>query len=555
MVLFAIIAFASCEKDGDKLYLSPLEDTDLIATSQNVRLSSDQAKQVVLSFAWTGQSLTVNDPNYSVPNILTTTMLVSTSEDLTNAIESHETSTSKAYTTQELNTLTKNLGLDPDVATPLYFCVKYAVSQNTAPVYSNVVEVNITPYFIDMRYANLLDANQDDMDKTFFSENEDGIYKGFMGAAAWSNYYLKEGDGTLWGNVGEGGKEFFLSSDDTDGARWNMWYPGMTGCYYSTVNTGKQVWSTIYIPTLTISGDLEGEMTYDRPNNRWIYIFSTDKSGLSVTIKGTGKEYNTLTACDDELAEDKNVGFSGDSQNLEFGENALEIYVQVTESGEQTLVLDLNAADAFTLYTESGATAPEEVSWALWISGQDDGFEGGSWNFDSYLRLYNEDSKAYSGVFNINSQWGYKFYTEPDWGANILGKDEGNSESGSLKEWGDNIDAPEPGIYMVNASLSAMNYQTYKIEEVTVEGLNDNWGISYPMTETETPGVYTMTAEINNGCGWGFQFLINWNWDLVYGGSDGTLYFKGDNVKYDDSMIGGTYTFTLDLINGTYSIQ
>ena len=64
-----------------------------------------------------------------------------------------------------------------------------------------------------------------------------------------------------------------------------------------------------------------------------------------------------------------------------------------------------------------------------------------------------------------------------------------------------------------------------------------------------------MTAEINNGCGWGFQFLINWNWDLVYGGSDGTLYFKGDNVKYDDSMIGGTYTFTLDLINGTYSIQ
>ena len=78
MVLFAIIAFASCEKDGDKLYLSPLEDTDLIATSKNVRLSSDQAKQVVLSFAWTGQSLTVNDPNYSVPNILTTTMLVST---------------------------------------------------------------------------------------------------------------------------------------------------------------------------------------------------------------------------------------------------------------------------------------------------------------------------------------------------------------------------------------------------------------------------------------------------------------------------------------------
>ena len=102
------------------------------------------------------------------------------------------------------------------------------MGDNVSPVLSNVVAVKINPYFIDMRYASLLDKDQAEMNKTFFSKDENGVYSGFAGVTGWSNYYLREGDGTIWGNLGESGKEFFISSAED---AWNMWYPGNNGCY------------------------------------------------------------------------------------------------------------------------------------------------------------------------------------------------------------------------------------------------------------------------------------------------------------------------------------
>ena len=367
------------------------------------------------------------------------------------------------------------------------------------------------------------------------------------------------GDGTVWGNSGESGKEFFLSSSETPDARWNMWYPGLTGCYYSIVNTKAEVWSAMYIPSLTLSGDIEAEMTYDRPNNRWIYVFDATEGSINVTISGTGNQYDTNVGVDDEAAalNYSTVGFSGDSKNLIFGKDVSSVSLNITGSGESTLILDLNNADAFKIYVESGATEEETVNEKLWITGQDDGITNADWNFDSYLRLYNEDNKSYNGVVNINSLWGYQFFAQPEWGATIYGVEEGTGtpESGELVEGGKNIPQPEPGVYLMNASLSAMSYQTMLITDVTVEGLNDNWTVNYPMSATSIPGVYEVTVDITNNCGWGFKFLINWDWNHVYGGYDGITYYNGSDIKYDDSLIGGTYTITLDLINGTYTIQ
>ena len=91
-LLFTILILASCENEGEKLYVSPLEDSDLIVTRDNVVLQSEQAKQIVLSFAWTGQSLSLSNPDYSIPNILKVHFMVSNSEDMSSAIEIPENS-------------------------------------------------------------------------------------------------------------------------------------------------------------------------------------------------------------------------------------------------------------------------------------------------------------------------------------------------------------------------------------------------------------------------------------------------------------------------------
>ena len=59
--LFAVIAtllsFTSCEEDGDKIYLQSLSGNELIASTTDVTLNADVAQQIVLSFAWTDQTI------------------------------------------------------------------------------------------------------------------------------------------------------------------------------------------------------------------------------------------------------------------------------------------------------------------------------------------------------------------------------------------------------------------------------------------------------------------------------------------------------------------
>lgn len=239
LTLAAITCFTACEKDGEKIYLNSLEPGDLIASENTVMLTQKNSKQIVLSLAWTKDALTVSDPDMQAPDLTDMTMQVSTSEDFSNSItESVETSLSKAYTGAELNTIAKNLGATPNVANSLYFRVKSSTGNNMKPVYTNTTVVSVTPYSIDMSVGYILDSKQEETGNSLYSATSNGEYIGFMGATSWYNYYLREGDGTIWGNDGVSGTAFLLSSENT---KWNFWFPALSGCYYVNVNTNKKV--------------------------------------------------------------------------------------------------------------------------------------------------------------------------------------------------------------------------------------------------------------------------------------------------------------------------
>ncbi|MBB4038045.1 hypothetical protein GGR21_003972 [Dysgonomonas hofstadii] len=562
-LLLSLMLMTACENDGDTMYLSSIEGSDFVVTESNVKLSKETSTAIVLSLAWTKNSfLSTSNPSMGTTATVSYYIQISTDADFKYRSDIYEESAndfSKAYTGAELNTIAKTLGIEPGNETPVYFRIRSVTGANMDGPYSKVETVNITSYLIDMSVGHVLDADKVDTGVTLYSPDTDGIYRGFMGASGWYNYYLLEGDGTLWGNDGVSGTAFLMSSENDSDKRWNFWFPGITGCYYTEVNTNTKQWSALLLPSLTVSGDINAEMTFDRPNVKWTAVFNATKATtLTVKLNTVGKQYDYSTGTDDAAAKDSPVTFAPDGQNIVLASQAGGITVTVPEAGTYTLVVDLSKPGAWTCTAVSGSEEPEPVIQYLYLPGIDDGITGGDWNFNHYMKLYNEDELSYAGVFNVNSKWGYSINIEKDnWDDKYTMAEGGTAYAGSLEFKGqNNIPAPTAGLYLIETSLVQFTYSLTSIgNQVYVLGLHDVWDFNTPLTATATAGVYEGPITINSASPWGFVIhLVNGDWDRKFGGSDGKLYYRGENIKDDASLAPGTYQLKVDIINETYSI-
>ena len=191
----------------------------------------------------------------------------------------------------------------------------------------------------------------------------------------------------------------------------------------------------------------------------------------------------------------------------------------------------------------------------------DDGITNADWNFDNYLVLYDEDNISYAGACNVNSKWGYRFYTvKDDWGE-FYGFAEGDAASGTLeKNKESNVPAPEAGLYLLKASLGKLTYSALKVGKVQIAGVNDDWTLQ-EMEAGSAAGIYSKSIDVTAATPWGFKIYFDDNWDEWFGGSEGSLTYGSKTEKdtpgapVDDSLIGSTCIFTVDLCKGTYTIE
>lgn len=560
MFALATVIMPSCEKDGDIITTSGLEDTEVVLEGdiQDIVLSTDNLTALALTLYWNENGkLSSSDPLVALPDYaISNTIQMAPDESFSTTVDflMDNGVYSEQFTAEALNNAVGRIGFTPGTASLLYIRIKSTLGNNIEPSYSNVLVVSVTPYAIDMSLAVYLSSALEDTGHRLYSPASDGIYSGFIGAGSWENWWLLEANGVKWGNVGDdgGGVPFVTSSNDQ---AWNYWYPGVSGCYYTIVNTTAREWSALLIPSLTVSGDIEGEMTYNRKENIWTLTFNNATAGdKSITISGTGKQYNVSTSTDDAAAIDTPVAFAGSADALTFGNTASAITVNVPVTGEVTLTLNLEDPKNWTLTTGEGGVEEEEPADPyLYFSGIDDGISG-SWTFDNYLCLYNEDNKNYGGACNVNSLWGYQLYTiADDWSSNLTMVEGGNAYEGKLQAGeGSNITAPEPGLYLFDVSLSGMTYKVMPITTVSYAGLNDDWAMR-EMTATETPGVYTADVVKSANTPWGVKIYINESWDYYFGGGSGALKLYQDGFDGDNELENGNYVLTVDLCKGTYS--
>lgn len=399
--LFAVIAtvlsFTSCEEDGDKIYLQSLSGNELIASTTDVTLNADVAQQIVLSFAWTDQTIVISDENVGTAAKVVASLEASLSEDFSGTVsETETTSLSHAFTGAELNTIANTVGATIGQSNAIYFRLGSATGTNIPSAYSNVVKVNVTPYEMDMNTGIILDASKNATGETLYSANADGIYSGFIVANAWENFYMREGNGMVWGNIGEDGKPFVLSNEST---QWNMWYPNASGCYYVTVNTQDEEWSALHVSSLTVSG-LAGEdvaMTLNESSNEWLATFTADGAeSRTITISGQGELFNATTGTDS--GQSTSIAFAMNGESLSLAETAGSINVEVPQAGECTIRLNLSDPTNWTVAVEAGGaeipvTYPETLDVVCYSN-------DGSETFMTTLRLTDSANGIYTGTYS-----------------------------------------------------------------------------------------------------------------------------------------------------------
>lgn len=554
--LLALLCLASCDNDGDTITTNGA-DALTLSGSGDIALNSNDLGALALTLYWNDNSkMSLSDSAVQAPKYATkNTLQFSSTEDFANVVEqlADDGAISMQFTMESLNSLVGRLGLQSGISSPLYIRICSVLANNLSAQYSNVYKVNVTPYVIDMTRGFILDSSKNDTSWTLGSSESNGIYSGFLGVAGWYNFWLQEGNGVLWGNDGVTGTPFLISEEDS---HWNFWYPGQEGCYYTIVNTQRQEWSALHIPALTVSGDITGDMTYNRKENKWTLTFNAEQTGMkTIRISGTGSQYNVQTGTDDAAAISTPVAFGQSDGALTFGTEASDITVNVGSTGEVTLTLDLSDPLNWTCTVTEGTT-PDEPSAApyLWVVGVDDGITGG-WYFDQYITLTNDDELSYAGVVNVNSLWGYRLYTEKDVWTGYYGLNTGDATQGTLaKDVETNMPAPTAGLYLIQASLSAMTYSTSAITSVQITGINDDWSLTQ-MTPTGEPGVFTADINITASTPWGYKILLNEDWGTYFGGSaDKLIYNDTNNIPFDDANMGSTCCFTVDLCKGTITI-
>ena len=557
MAFAAVAALTACEKDGDTIYTTGPDKPMVEGSESNIVLSVNNLKGLVLTLYWNDNGqLTTSDERVEAPDgAVTNTLQLSADEAFSAPVEEvmSQGVYSRQYTCSELNSILQRLDYVGDVEAPLYVRVKTSMGNNIDPIFSNVLTYNVVPFTVDMTKGLILDKNQEETGKYLWSPESNGIYTGFYGASGWENWWMREGNFTVWGNDGVDGLVFQMGNSTTGLDVWNFWYPEPAGCYYNVVNTLTNQWIPTYVPELNLSGDVNGAMTFERKSTTWTYTFNAAAAGtINVSISGMGHEYNTIGS--DSQYSEVPVAFTGVASGLALASAPTAISVDVPAAGETTLTLDLTDPQNWTLTATSGGAAPVETvaPYAFLI-----GIDPGDWLFNHKIFLYDEDNKGYAAVHNINSEWGYKISMEDgSWDNVYTMVDGGTAYSGNLEFNGpNNIPAPEAGLYLVHASLGYMNYSVTPVTSVSYSGLNDDWNL-HPMTATADPCVFTAEVEKTANTPWGVKILLNDGWDLFFGGVSnrpGELVYNHDGFEGDNDLANGTYILTVDLANATYS--
>lgn len=244
-----MLAVTACEKDQDMVTLSASESITMSASATELLLAKDNADQEAVVFSWTPLEVTWSNPDLARTGIITYTLQLDTvGGEFANPAEVEievENESELSYSVAELNSLlVSKFKIAPDVSHTIYARVLAAISSNIDPVYSNVVELSVTPYTdaVELPALWVPGGHQGwapDTAPRVFSLEDDGIYSGYVYFPA--NNEFKFTSAPNWDNINYG--ENGPGKLSTDGGAGNLTVTE-AGYYFLTANINELTWSS-----------------------------------------------------------------------------------------------------------------------------------------------------------------------------------------------------------------------------------------------------------------------------------------------------------------------
>ena len=396
MLLCALTALVSCDESGDKIYMDGFKASSLIASASDVALSVDNSKDIVLSLAWQNPTLLSSDETKPAGNgTLLTYLQASGSEDFAQVKEYTVTNLSKAFTGADLNAAAKDLGLTPGQNSPLYFRIKSQMGANLDAAYSNVCQVNVNPYLIDMSYINILNADKNQVLTYLYSPNSDGVYSGYMNVSTWLNFWGKENDGSIWGNSATDGT---FAIDNTASA-WKCWFPGVSGIYYAFVDTKAKEWKATLLKSFQLNGEA---MSYDASNYAWTKVITTTADNTPISIVATGAEYNKATGTDDAAAVEKTLNYALVDGKMTEATTAGSVNVPSAGTYTVTVKVGEHSQLEYTIVAGDQSTPKPTISNTICLFSKD-----GNTLYAAFTKV---SEGVYTCTYDLSNLWDMRFY-------------------------------------------------------------------------------------------------------------------------------------------------
>lgn len=368
---------AACDDDIDQYKVSGLSETEVaLESADNIVITRSNMSKVVLQMTYTADghelyltndttagttlgegvyTLQVSDNEaFSGTNVKTVTL-----DDPIKGINDI------VYTGNELNILATSFGLESGKASKLYFRIVrgYNTDDTHNVIYSDVLSITVTPLYIDMTRAFVLNKDQDAVTDTLYSPTANGIYEGFIGTyGGWTNFYVRDGLEQVWGNYGVDGN--FARVDLTTNSAWNFWTAEPAGCIFLSLNTnsGNQYITYTNLATLSVSGGATVDLTFDAGSVTWQGTVETTAADAKLTLSGTTLTNDNGTGDAQANAKTGTMTFGYSAEGILTKDSGTDA-ITVAKAGEYRLVVDLSSSTyTYTLTNMADVeTYPETV--------------------------------------------------------------------------------------------------------------------------------------------------------------------------------------------------
>ncbi|WP_407430303.1 SusE domain-containing protein [Arcticibacter sp.] len=301
IIALTILVLASCKKEEEKLTINTGESPVLAASSNVLTLSEETAADTVISFSWNKYEVAWSQPQSAIDVVEYTLEMDAAGQNFASPYQVDMTGrTLGKYNGADFNALLVNrLELPVNVESTLEVRLKTMVSDNSMPVYSNVVSMKVTPYLLstvpDYPSLYVVGSHQGWSPETapaIRSAKNDGMYEGFVNfptastefklttARNWTEpAYGDGGPGLLsltGGNVKQEGAGYYLIKFNKETLAWsavkttwaligNATPGGWEADTPLTYDEQAQVWKT----TVTLTGGDDKEFKF-RANGEWL---------------------------------------------------------------------------------------------------------------------------------------------------------------------------------------------------------------------------------------------------------------------------------------------